>query len=134
MPFSRVGMRTLVLHGPNGLLSTAFVLKSTGKYSSNVKPLALGSAFGRFGLQVTPGSTVATSGFTITIVGALTSQNPGKVGTSKFVTLVQATSANLGSVKFSTSIIPVTWIALRSTKFTTAAGRSLRVNVCAVPS
>ena len=134
MPFSRTGLRTLVLHGPAGLLSTAFVLKSTGKPTSGIKMINLGAAYGRFGLQVTPGSTVATSGFTITIIGSLTSGNPGKVGSSKFVNLVQATSANLNSVKFSTSIIPVTWIGLRSSKFTTAAGRSLRVNLCAAPS
>lgn len=134
MPFSRVGMRPFTLFGPSGLLSTAFVLKSTGKPTSNVKMIHLGSPFARFGLHVQPASTVVTSGFSITIIGSMTSANPGKVSSSAYTALVTATSANLNKIKLSTGLIPAEWIGVRSTKFTTAAGRALRVFLCAVPS
>jgi hypothetical protein len=132
MAFRTIGLRTIVL-------STGLAIKSTGKpalkstASSIPTWFYLGAAFSRFGLHVINATTVAGSSFTISLMGSLSTNNPALLGASKFQLLVQATSANLGGIKFSTSIIPATYVFLRSTKLTTAANRKYRVEMCAVP-
>lgn len=132
MAFRTIGLRTIVL-------STGLAIKSTGKpalkstATSIPQWFALGAAFSRFGLHVINATTVATSAYTISLMGSLSTNNPASLGSSKFQLLVQATSANLGGIKFSTSIIPATYVFVRSTKFTTAANRKVRIEMCAVP-
>lgn len=134
MPFSRVGMRVVQLHGPSGLISTAFKLKSTGKPTSGVKMFNMGSPFSKWAIMAQNQSTAATSRFTLTLIGSLTSGNPDKMGSSKFTALIGSyTSANRDAIKFSTTLTPAQWIGLRSTVFTTGAGRALSVFICAVP-
>lgn len=133
MPFSRVGMRVVQLHGPNGLISTAFKLKSTGKPTSGVKLFNMGSPFSKWAVMAQNQTTNATSRFTLSLIGSLTSGNPDKVSSSKFTVLVSYTSANRDAIKFSTTLTPAQWIGLRSTIFTTGAGRALSVFICAVP-
>lgn len=132
MPFSRTGMRSLQLFGPNGQLSTGLKAKSTGLAVTSVKFVNLGSPFSKFAIQVQPASTIATSAFTISLIGSLTSVNPGKVGSSKFSVLVQATSANLNAIKFSTTLTPAQWVGVRSTKYNAASG-AVNINIAAVP-
>lgn len=132
MAFRTIGLRTVVL-------SSAFAIKSTGKPArASTAPgipqwFALGTAYSRFGLHVINASTVATSSFSIKLMGSLSTVNPAGLGSSKFATLVTATSAALGSIKVSTGNAPATWIFVRCTAFSTAAGRKVRVEMCAVP-
>ena len=132
MSFRTIGLRTIVL-------STGLAIKSTGKPArASTAPgtpqwIALGAAYSRFGLRVVNATTAATSSFTVSLMGSLSTMNPALLGASRFQLLVQATSANLGGIKFSTSIIPATWVFVRSTKFTTGANRKVRIEMCAVP-
>jgi len=118
-------------------MSSAFAKKSTGKPGTTAMPWQpLGAAFSRFAIQAVPGSTVGTSGFTLTLIGSLPTRNPTHLGASKFTAiLTNYTSAQLGAILQTTKAapIPVNFVAIRSTKFTTAAGRSLRIQICAVP-
>src|SRR5437899_7176501 len=132
MAFRTIGLRTIVL-------STGLAIKSTGKPArASTGPgipqwFSLGAAYARFGARVVNATTAATSAYTITIMGSLSTNNPALLGASKFQTLLTLTSATLGGIKFSTAIIPATWVFVRSTKFTTAANRKVRVELCAVP-
>jgi hypothetical protein len=130
----------LLLYGGAGaLISTGnFAAKSTGKPFSTaagaIKMIPLRGVYGRYGVQVQSASTVATSSFSIRVIGSLSSANPQKLGSSKFTALVTATSANQNGIKFSTSIIPASWVGIASSKFTTAAGRAVTIRLVCVPS
>lgn len=134
MPFARTGMRSMTLFGPSGVLSTRFALKSTGKPTSGVKLVDLKSPFSKFAIQVQSATTVATSRFSVTLIGSLSSANPGKLGSSKYSVLVATySSGSLGLIKFSTTLTPAQFVGIRSTIFTTAAGRGLNISIAAVP-
>lgn len=140
MRHETIGLPPLLLYGGKGaLISTGnFALKSTGKPFTTaagfIKMIPLNGTYGRFGIQVQSATTVATSSFSIRLIGSISSANPQKLGSSKFTALVTATSANLNGIKFSTSIIPASWVGIASSKFTTAAGRAVTIRIVAVPS
>lgn len=125
-------------------LTSSFAKKSTGKPGTTAWTwfkLAGGPqspcSYSRFAIQAVPASTVGTSAFTLTLVGSLTTRNPGALGSSKFTALLaNYTSANLGAIVQTTKAapIPCAFVGIRSTKFTTAAGRALRIFVAAIPA
>jgi len=94
-------------------------VKTTSKW------IPLKGAYKLFTLQAAKGSTVATSAFTVKLFGALSSASTAPL------LLVTCTSAIRRAV--STGNVPVTWLKFSSTKFTTAAGRLLRVEAAGVP-
>jgi len=129
MAFRTIGLRPITL---------TVAKKSTGKPGTTAWTwIPLGASFSRFALQAVQATTVATSGFTLTLVGSLTTQNPGALGSSKFTALLaNYTSASAPGVVQTTKAapIPVAFIGIRSTKFTTAAGRALTVKIVAIPA
>lgn len=100
-------------------LSTGMTPKSTGtKYH-------LSAAYSKFSLACQKATSVATSAFTVKLLGALTTSSTAPV------TLVTCTSAN--RIKVSTGGVPVSYVWFSCTKFTTAAGRKLRIDAGVVP-
>lgn len=83
----------------------------------------LGGAYKTFTLQCAKGTTVATSAFTVKLYGA--------VSTASTSPTLLATCTSANRTKFSTGSLAFNWIKVSSTKFTTAAGRQLRIEVCA---
>ena len=116
MRSDKVGTDTIAWHGPS---TTWLIAKSTSSW------IRLGGAYKLFALQVAKGSSVATSALTVKLFGALSSASTAPT------LLATCTSAN--RFKLSTGNVPITWIKFSSTKFTTAAGRRLRVEACALP-
>ncbi len=102
-----------------GATTNWLIAKSTSPW------LSLGGAYKLFTLQAAKGSSVATSGFTVKLFGALSSASTAP--------LLLATCTSAARRAISTGNVPVTWIKFSSTKFTTAAGRRLRVETCALP-
>src|SRR5258708_8460758 len=88
---------------------------------------ALGCEFSKVVLQSVRGTTVATSSFSVTLQGSLSTKS-----TAPF-TLITYTSQNLRTLKMNTTQVPVTYVRFRSTKFTTAANRKLDIRIAAVP-
>lgn len=100
-------------------LSTGMTPKSTGsKYHLN-------AAYTKFTLACQRATSVATSAFTVKLLGALTTSSTAPV------TLVTCTSAN--RIKASTGTIAVSYVWFSCTKYTTASGRKLRIDAGVLP-
>lgn len=87
--------------------------------------IPLNGVYKAFTAQATKGSTVALTVFSVKLYGALST------GSTSATLLLSLTSAN--RVKSSTGNLPFTYVKFSCTAFTTAAGRLLRVEACALP-
>jgi len=119
------GSRTIVL-------STGFVAASSGSW------FALNGAYKSFGMRCVRGGAVGTSNFTVSLRGSLSTRNTtgaavGAIGAYTPSTLITYTQAIVGKLKLSTGLVPASYIKAVVSALTTAAGRTLRVEVVAIP-
>ena len=101
----------------------------TGKSTAGSGWLRLNGVYRNFGIAVRDIGSTVTSGYTIKV--RLAASTVGAAGSSWDV--VQATSANRNKIKVSTGNIPASYVQWFSTKFTTKAGRKLRVELLFLP-
>jgi hypothetical protein len=119
------GTRTIVL-------STGVAAASSGAWRF------LGGSYSRFALRCVRAGSVGTSNFSVSIRGALSTQNTtgaavGAIAAYTPSTLISYTQALVGKVKVSTGLVPVTHIKYVVASMTTAANRKLRIEICCVP-
>lgn len=141
MAFRWVGTRASLMttKTANPLLP---VNSTVATFSLNVKTTSpwvpLGAAFSKFAMRCVRGTSIGTSNWSVKLQGSLSTKNTtgaavGAIGAYTPTVLIAMTQANVGAVKLSTSTIPAAFVRFSCTAFTTAANRSLRVEVCAVP-
>src|SRR5258708_22341453 len=110
------------------VLSTGMTPKTTGAWLQLDRPYRL------FGMRCVAGSAVGTSNFSVKLQGVLSTQKTtgaavGAIGAYVPTALISYSQANIGQLKASTALLPANVIRFSSTTFTTAATRSLRIEV-----
>lgn len=118
---------------PTYLLSTGAAAASSGVW------INLHTPYSRFAVRCVAATSVATSNFSVSIRGSLSTKNTtgaavGAIGAYTPSTLMTVTQATRGKVRLSTGLLPAQFVKAVVVSMTTAANRQLRIEFVALPS
>lgn len=130
MRLVETGIRTLVLKTAAG--STVWTAASSGPWVN------LNASYRAFGVRCVRDGSVGTSNFTVSIRGSNSTKNTtgaavGAIGGYTPTTLIAYTQAIVGKLKLSTGLVPCQYVKAVVSVLTTAASRSLRIELVAIP-
>ena len=122
------GTDVFLLHPTTGPFAGA----SSGRW------VDLGASYSRFAVRCVRGSSVGTSNFSVSVRGTLTTNFTtgaavGALGAYTPSTVITYTQALVGKLKQSTGLVPARYVKAVVASMTTAASRSLRVELVAQP-
>jgi hypothetical protein len=132
MRVTRTGLPTIIM--PNAAGTTAgFTAASSGSW------YVLPTGYSRFAMRCCRASSIGTSNFSVSLRGSLSTKNTtgalvGAIGAYTPSTLLTVTQATVGKVRLSTGLVPARCIKAVVVSMTASAGRTLRIEVAAVPS